>query len=322
MVVAGEVWTRSVPTLAKGVPRELRLCDCGMLHQARLASRQTARRTSLQNLDPNVIARQQACPIRQGPTHEPKLTADRKPPTDPLTGQPACYRHPASMIPYASAESYATLQALLANRYVWSEGGWWAGGEADVAADGIEDIAGWREACMRGWAGGKRVESEEGEAVDKDEMGEEAEEMEVDEEGGEEMEVEEGEEEAEMDAEEGEEEVEEDEEGAEELEDEEEEGEEEPAGKGKGRAKATTKKPSTKKAPAKGKAKTKAAPKRGSKAATTAKKAAPRAVPKKVAKPKAEPKAATESKRKAEPQAGPAAKKAKTTSGSGSKRKR
>ncbi|BEI84000.1 hypothetical protein CcaverHIS002_0406040 [Cutaneotrichosporon cavernicola] len=123
---------------------------------------------------------------------------NRKPPTDPLTGLPARYRHPESMVPYASAESYQVLQALLENRYVWTEGGWWGGGEGDVAAEGVEEIPGWKEACVRGWVAGKRV-GEEGEMIEVD--GEEVEEVEMEGEEGEEV-GEEGEAEAEAEGEE------------------------------------------------------------------------------------------------------------------------
>ncbi|BEJ14984.1 hypothetical protein CspHIS471_0407510 [Cutaneotrichosporon sp. HIS471] len=126
---------------------------------------------------------------------------NRKPPTDPLTGLPARYRHPESMVPYASAESYQVHQALLENRYVWTEGGWWGGGEGDVAAEGVEEIPGWKEACVRGWVAGKRV-GEEGEVIEVD--GEEVEEVEMEGEEGEEVE-EEGEGEEEMEEEEEEE---------------------------------------------------------------------------------------------------------------------
>ncbi|GMK53821.1 hypothetical protein CspeluHIS016_0104070 [Cutaneotrichosporon spelunceum] len=109
---------------------------------------------------------------------------NRKPPTDPLTGLPARYRQPESMVPYANTESYQTLQALLDNRYVWTEGGWWGGGEGDAAAEGVEEIPGWREACCRGWIAGKRVGEE------RETMEVEGEEVEVDGEEGEDDEVE------------------------------------------------------------------------------------------------------------------------------------
>jgi vacuolar protein sorting-associated protein 72 len=100
------------------------------------------------------------------------------------------------MVPYASAESYQVLRALLENRSVWTEGGWWGGGEGDVVAEGVEDIPGWREACVRGWVAGARVGgAEEMEVEAEGEEAEEVEEVEM-EEGGEEVE-EEGEEEME-----------------------------------------------------------------------------------------------------------------------------
>lgn len=66
------------------------------------------------------------------------------------------------MVPYSGVESYRTLEAVLDNRYVWTEGGWWAGGEADACADGMEDIVGWKEAQCGGWLGGKRVAEDDG----------------------------------------------------------------------------------------------------------------------------------------------------------------
>lgn len=117
---------------------------------------------------------------------ERKLTADRKRPRDPLTGTPAPYRHPGSMVPYSSTESYATLQAILANRYVFTPEGIWAGGEADMAAEGAEEIPGWKEACARGWLDGKRIPEDEPEpeppVEEPEEEAEEEEEVEEEEE--------------------------------------------------------------------------------------------------------------------------------------------
>jgi hypothetical protein len=64
------------------------------------------------------------------------------------------------MVPYTNVESFKTLEAVLAGRYVWSEAGWWAGGEADAFADGVEDIPGWREAVSRRWLGGQEIKEE------------------------------------------------------------------------------------------------------------------------------------------------------------------
>jgi cell division septation protein DedD len=92
---------------------------------------------------------------------------NRKPPMDPLCGSAAKYRHPESMVPFSSVESFKTIEAVLAGRYIWDAAGWWAGGEADAFAEGIEEIEGWREASCRGWLGGKEVE----EAVEEEPIG-------------------------------------------------------------------------------------------------------------------------------------------------------
>ncbi|KAK8858422.1 hypothetical protein IAR55_002649 [Kwoniella newhampshirensis] len=88
---------------------------------------------------------------------------NRRPPTCPFTGLPAKYRHPTTMIQYATAEGYKEIEALLQNRYVWNEeSSCWMGGEEDVHAEGVEEIAGWWEAVNGGWLGGIEIPDEEG----------------------------------------------------------------------------------------------------------------------------------------------------------------
>ena len=82
----------------------------------------------------------------------------RRPPRCPFTGKKAKYRHPTTMIPYADVSGYKEIEALLQNRYVWSEGGFWAGGEEDMGATEAEEVEGWREACHGGWIGGSPVD--------------------------------------------------------------------------------------------------------------------------------------------------------------------
>ena len=84
--------------------------------------------------------------------------SDRRPVICPFTGLTAKYRHPSTMIPYATLAEFKQIEALLANRYVWSTGGGcWLGGEEDVCADGMEGIEGWKEAVHGGWLGGHRL---------------------------------------------------------------------------------------------------------------------------------------------------------------------
>jgi len=85
----------------------------------------------------------------------------RRPPRCPFTGKVAKYRHPSTMIPYADVSGYKEIEALLQNRYVWSEGGFWLGGEEDVGAPEAEEIEGWREAMHGGWMGGFSIPPEE-----------------------------------------------------------------------------------------------------------------------------------------------------------------
>ncbi|WRT67603.1 uncharacterized protein IL334_004575 [Kwoniella shivajii] len=82
---------------------------------------------------------------------------NRKPPICAFTGLPAKYRHPTTMIPYATAEGYKHIQALLQERYKYDDGGWWLGGEEDVRADGMEGVEGWWEATNGGWMDGKEI---------------------------------------------------------------------------------------------------------------------------------------------------------------------
>jgi hypothetical protein len=86
----------------------------------------------------------------------------RRPPRCPFTGKIAKYRHPSTMIPYADVSGYKEIEALLQNRYIWSEGGFWVGGEEDVGAPEAEVIEGWREAMNGGWLGGFSIPPEEG----------------------------------------------------------------------------------------------------------------------------------------------------------------
>jgi len=77
------------------------------------------------------------------------------------------------MIPYADVSGYKEIEALLHNRYVWSEGGFWAGGEEDMGATEAEEVEGWREACHGGWMGGFPVDlgvEEEGGMVLEEEV--------------------------------------------------------------------------------------------------------------------------------------------------------
>ncbi|TXT13442.1 hypothetical protein VHUM_00809 [Vanrija humicola] len=188
---------------------------------------------------------------------------NRRPPLDLMTGQPARYRHPSTGMPYTSTESFKTLEALLAQRYVWSPAGWWAGGEADMGAEGVDDVPGWREAVAGGWLNGHEV----------------VEEVDVPEEELIEIEEDAEEDAAEAEAEDGEEEEEEDE-------DEEEAppSKRRKTAKGKGKAKAAPKKGSkAAKKPAKKAATTKKA---AAKASSRTKATAEAATPKRKSAPK------------------------------------
>ncbi|KIR40911.1 hypothetical protein I307_05325 [Cryptococcus deuterogattii 99/473] len=106
-------------------------------------------------------------------------------PLCPFTNLPAKYRHPTTLIPFATKDGYQEIEALLLNRYEWvEEGGWWGAGEGDVWADGMEAVAGLdsRGAGIGGWYAGERlgppesqqVKEEEMEVVEESEAGEEA----------------------------------------------------------------------------------------------------------------------------------------------------
>jgi hypothetical protein len=94
---------------------------------------------------------------------------NRRRPRCPFTGKIAKYRHPATMIPYADVGGYQQIEAMLSNRYLWSDGAFWLGGEEDVSAPEAEEIEGWREAMHGGWMGGFSIpiplEEEVGEEV-------------------------------------------------------------------------------------------------------------------------------------------------------------
>lgn len=80
----------------------------------------------------------------------------KRPAICPFTGRPAKYRHPETMIPYATPEGYKQIEALLQQRYCWSaEANCWFGGEADAWAEGMDEIDGWAEAVNGGWWEGK-----------------------------------------------------------------------------------------------------------------------------------------------------------------------
>jgi hypothetical protein len=86
---------------------------------------------------------------------------NRRRPRCPFTGKIAKYRHPATMIPYADVGGYQQIEALLKNRYLWSDGAFWLGGEEDLAAPEAEEIEGWREAMHGGWMGGLPIPQDE-----------------------------------------------------------------------------------------------------------------------------------------------------------------
>jgi len=98
----------------------------------------------------------------------------RRRPRCPFTGKIAKYRHPSTMIPYADVDGYRHIEDLLRNRYVWSEGGFWVGGEEDMGAGGVEDVDGWVEAVHGGWMGGfplpEPVAVQEGQGVEEVEV--------------------------------------------------------------------------------------------------------------------------------------------------------
>ncbi|WWC88868.1 uncharacterized protein L201_003783 [Kwoniella dendrophila CBS 6074] len=85
---------------------------------------------------------------------------NRRLPICPFTGLPAKYRHPATMIPYATKEGFQQIEALLHERYKYDAGGWWIGGEEDIHAEGMEGVEGWWEAVNGGWLGGNEIPPE------------------------------------------------------------------------------------------------------------------------------------------------------------------
>lgn len=84
---------------------------------------------------------------------------DRQIPLCPFTNLPAKYRHPTTLIPFATKDGYQEIEALLLNRYEWvEEGGWWGAGEGDVWADGMEAVPGLdRGVGIGGWYAGERL---------------------------------------------------------------------------------------------------------------------------------------------------------------------
>lgn len=108
---------------------------------------------------------------------------NRRRPICPFTGKIAKYRHPATMIPYADVRGYREIEAMLQNRYLWSEGGFWLGGEEDLAAPEAEEIEGWREAVHGGWMAGFPIPTpDQEEQEEAPEVEEKTEEIEVEEE--------------------------------------------------------------------------------------------------------------------------------------------
>ncbi|WVQ81048.1 hypothetical protein IAT38_003155 [Cryptococcus sp. DSM 104549] len=102
--------------------------------------------------------------IKQIPSRNRPI--NRRPPTCPFTGLPAKYRHPTTMIPYATVSAYKEIEALLQERYTWDpEGGCWLGGEMDVAAEGVQGLPGWEEAVNLGWIAGVELGKEVGAAA-------------------------------------------------------------------------------------------------------------------------------------------------------------
>ncbi|WVO23755.1 uncharacterized protein IAS62_005112 [Cryptococcus decagattii] len=100
---------------------------------------------------------------------------NRQIPLCPFTNLPAKYRHPTTLIPFATKDGYQAIEALLQNRYEWVEhGGWWGAGEGDVWADGMEAVEGLDKGFgIGGWYAGERLEEEaEAEAEEEEEAGE------------------------------------------------------------------------------------------------------------------------------------------------------
>lgn len=102
---------------------------------------------------------------------------DRQIPLCPFTNLPAKYRHPTTLIPFATKDGYQEIEALLLNRYEWvEEGGWWGAGEGDVWADGMEAVPGLdRGVGIGGWYAGERLGLPGPQHVKEEEAEEEAE---------------------------------------------------------------------------------------------------------------------------------------------------
>nr|KIR86166.1 hypothetical protein I308_03701 [Cryptococcus tetragattii IND107] len=102
---------------------------------------------------------------------------NRQIPLCPFTNLPAKYRHPTTLIPFATKDGYQEIEALLLNRYEWvEEGGWWGAGEGDVWADGMEAVPGLdRRVGIGGWYAGERLGLPGPQHVKEEEAEEEAE---------------------------------------------------------------------------------------------------------------------------------------------------
>ncbi|ORY21983.1 YL1 nuclear protein-domain-containing protein [Naematelia encephala] len=106
---------------------------------------------------------------------------NRRPPLCPFTGLPAKYKHPRTGVVYATKEGYKLIEGLMAERFVWDEHGFWAAGEDDIPAEGIEGINGWNEAVNGGWQAGIRIPNklEEVDEVEVEQVEESKDEVEV-----------------------------------------------------------------------------------------------------------------------------------------------
>lgn len=79
----------------------------------------------------------------------------------PITGLPAKYRHPSTNVPYATAHAYKMINALMAERYVYSADlGAWMGAEDGEHAEGVMEVEGWEAAVHGGWNHGRRIGEE------------------------------------------------------------------------------------------------------------------------------------------------------------------
>jgi vacuolar protein sorting-associated protein 72 len=55
-------------------------------------------------------------------------------------------------------QEYKQIEALLRHRYMWNEeASAWYGGEADLGAEGVEEVEGWAEAVHGGWYEGQEI---------------------------------------------------------------------------------------------------------------------------------------------------------------------